>query len=216
MNRGGLFVTGTDTGVGKTHVARALARALTRGGLRVRARKPVESGWTDGERSDAARLREAAGGWEALSAVCGWRFREPVSPALAARRSGTALTVAGLAGLCRAGGAGFTLVEGAGGFLSPIAGDGLNADLARALGFPVLVVAADRLGAVNHALLTLEAVERRGLPLAGVVLNPVRPDAGGLENAREIRRLTGIEVLQTPHGADPEPALRPLLDALLA
>ncbi len=217
MNRTGspgLFVTGTDTGVGKTWVAAALARVLHRRGMRVRARKPVESGWTQAAASDAAQLREAAGAWEALDRVCRWRFPEPVSPALASRRSAAGLTVSRLAETCLAGEGGFVLVEGAGGFLSPIAEDGLNADLALVLGFPVLVVAADRLGAVNHTLLTLEAVRRRRLHVAGVVLNAVQPEAGRLENAAEIHRLAGLAVASIPHGGDPSHALVPWLDTL--
>ncbi len=212
----GVFVTGTDTGAGKTYVASALVRALHGRGLRVRARKPVESGWAGAAGSDAERLRQAAGAWEPLERVCPWRFAEPVSPALAARRMGVEMTVRDLAQACRSGGRAAVVVEGAGGFLSPIAGDGLNADLAQHLGLPVLLVAADRLGAVNHTLLTLEAMARRGLALAGVVFNAPRPDGVELMNLEEVHRLTGLEELvRVGHGEDPSGRVEPLLTPLM-
>ncbi|WP_133480219.1 dethiobiotin synthase, partial [Cognatilysobacter segetis] len=198
----GLFVTGTDTGVGKTRVATALAHALSLRGMRVRARKPVESG-VDARTGplDAQALREAAGAHEPLDRVCPLRLRAPLSPERAARLEGVQLDLDDLLASLRADADdGFVLVEGAGGFLSPIARGALNADLAQALALPVLVVAADRLGTLNHTLLTIEAVRARGLAVAAVVLNaPVAGDTREMDNAGELARWLGRPVASLPH-----------------
>ena len=197
----GLFVTGTDTGVGKTRVATALLHALCEAGVVVRARKPVESGCgeRDGERwpGDGDVLQRAAGGVDPLSIVCPLRLAAPLSPERAAAREGVSLTLDAVRDACAAGvGVGdVMLVEGAGGFLSPIADQALNADLAVALGLPVLLVAADRLGAINHTLLTAEAIRARGLVLAGVVLNTITaPAEAGIDNAADLERWLGMPV----------------------
>jgi dethiobiotin synthetase len=164
-----LFITGTDTGVGKTVVTAALAAALARGGARVRALKPVASGvplGADGE--DAALLGFAAGHVPASL----HRFVAPVSPHRAAAAEGARVDPAAVVAWVHANAGDVTLVEGAGGWEVPLAPDWRVADLGRALGWPVLVVAADRLGVLNHTLLTVAAVRAAGLPIAGVVLGP--------------------------------------------
>jgi len=197
----GLFVTGTDTGVGKTRVATALVHALCASGVVVRVRKPVESGCIEraGERwpADGDALQRAAGSVEPLSTVCPLRLAAPLSPERAAAREGVSLTLDSLREACTAGVAAddFLLVEGAGGLLSPIAAQALNADLAVALGMPVLLVAADRLGTINHCLLTVEAIRARGLELAGIVLNTIiEPAEAGIDNAADLERWLGMPV----------------------
>lgn len=202
----GLFVTGTDTGVGKTRAGAALACLLASAGRRVHVRKPVESGCPEGQEGlvpqDAEALRLAAGAIEPSTVVCRYRLRAPLSPERAAALEGRSLEVPDLLDACVAGVSreGILLVEGAGGFLSPIARGALNADLARALGLPVLIVAADRLGVINHCLLTVEAVRARGLGVAGVVLSQPAPVAPDMDNAGELRRWLGLPVLSLPHG----------------
>lgn len=203
----GYFITGTDTGVGKTRVGTALAHGLARRGLDVRVRKPAESGCpeVDGvlQPQDAEALRCAAGAHEPLERVCAVRLRAAVSPERAAAREGVALDLAHVRDACLAGAGGdVRLVEGAGGLLSPIAAGALNADLAVALGFPVLLVAADRLGVIGHVLLALEAIERRGLAVAGIVLSrphPVEADPA-MDNAADLARWSGREVHVLPQG----------------
>lgn len=195
----GLFITGTDTGVGKTHVGTALAGVLAARGWRVRARKPVESGCPrlDGELKPQDAMAYAAVTGEPLAAVCRYRLAAALSPERAARLEGMSYCLADLVAHCREGvGEGdFLLVEGAGGLLSPIAPDGLNADLALALGLPVLLVSADRLGAIHQVLVTAEAIARRGLTLAGVVLNRLTPALDpGLDNAADVRHWLGRNV----------------------
>lgn len=208
--RRGVFITGTDTGVGKTRVGAALAWELNRRGLRVRVRKPVESGCLEGPDGlvpqDALTLCEAAGGRDPLGRVCPYRLRAPLSPERAARLEGMHLTLGLLYEACVAavGPEDFLLVEGAGGFYSPMAQGALNADLAGGLGLPVLVVAADRLGTLSHMLMTVEAVRMRGLGLAGLVLNqPIPPaETGGMDNAEDLARWLRCPVLQIPHATD--------------
>ena len=200
--RKGVFVTGTDTGVGKTAVACALVRALESDGLRCAVFKPVESGCDtrDGvpTPADATRLARACRRQPPLDAVCRYRFADAVSPARAAQLAGVKLHVGDLVAACRNDGANVTVVEGAGGLLSPIASDGVNADLAVALGFAVIVVAADKLGCINHVLLTLEAAAARGLALIAVALNrdvtAVRDAA--LDNAGELSTLTPAPIVE--------------------
>ncbi|GGZ66545.1 ATP-dependent dethiobiotin synthetase BioD [Lysobacter xinjiangensis] len=221
----GFFVTGTDTGVGKTRIATAFAHALGLRGLRVQVRKPVESG-VDARTgpADAQALREAAGAHEAIDTVCALTLRAALSPERAAALEGVELPLSRLVEAARRDVAddGLLLVEGAGGFYSPIATGALNADLAAALGLPVIVVAADRLGALNHVLLTVEAVQRRGLEVAAIVLSrpaPVVDD--GMDNAADLRARLPLPVIALPHGAsstnawrDEAASLAPLVDAL--
>lgn len=200
MNRG-IFITGTDTGVGKTRVGVALAAGLIRRGLRVRVRKPVESGCAPLP-ADALALREAAGSAEPIERICPYPLAAPLSPPRAAAIAGRELGLAALTAACRAGvePGDFLLVEGAGGFLSPLASDGLNADLAVALALPVLLVAEDRLGAVHQVLASAEAIARRQLALAAVILNAARtPPDPRLENAQAVAAHLHVPILTLPH-----------------
>jgi dethiobiotin synthetase len=228
----GLFVTGTDTGVGKTQIAAALARLLAERNLAVRPRKPVESGCRrEGGRltpEDARTLQAAARTDEPLERVCPHPLEPAISPERAAALANVSLTLNDLLSACLHGVAetDFLLVEGAGGFYSPLASGVLNADLAAALSLPVLLVAADRLGAIGHTLLTVEAIRGRGLALAGVVLN--RTDSGGdprMDNAADLSRWLDLPVTVTGRfeagAADPGwmrlcPVLAPLADRLAA
>lgn len=163
----GLFVTGTDTGVGKTVVASALAAAVSRAGTAVAALKPVASGVEPGtEPEDAVMLGAAAGHRPA----CLVRLPAPLSPHRAAALAGAVVEPAAVVGWVHDRRATITVVEGAGGWQVPITPSWRMSDLAVALGWPVLVVAANRLGVLNHAVLTVEAVRARGLPVAAVVL----------------------------------------------
>ncbi|MEF8834014.1 MAG: dethiobiotin synthase, partial [Halofilum sp. (in: g-proteobacteria)] len=139
-----------------------------------------------------------------LETVTPMRLAHALSPERAAHLEGMQLTLHDLIAAARIGDAAdFFVVEGAGGFLSPLASDALNADLAVALGLPVLVVAADRLGSINHTLLTVEAIERRGLRLAGIVLNALEPDAGDdMANRDDLLGQLGGPVIPFPHGRE--------------
>ncbi|MDA3869426.1 MAG: dethiobiotin synthase [Gammaproteobacteria bacterium] len=218
----GVFVTGTDTDVGKTRIATALARQLNSQGIRVVPRKPVESGCrkSDGELipADALALQLAADYAGELPEVCAYRFEAALSPVRAARLSGKKITLAHLQRACTSEDkTSFMLVEGAGGFYSPLAEDGLNADLAEALQLPVLLVADDRLGCINQILLTTEAIEKRGLKLAAIVLNATMPQAPtGMDNAEDLRELIDTPVYSVAYDPHGEANLTDLCDRLLA
>jgi dethiobiotin synthetase len=190
----GLFVTGTDTGVGKTWVACRLAEALRREGLRVGVFKPAESG--DG--GDAAALAQAAGCMLPLSLIRPYRFKRPLAPAVAADLEGKKVS---LSLIKQAYGvvsevSDWTLVEGAGGLLVPYAKGLDGAGVAKALGLPLLIVARAGLGTINHTLLTLEAARKRRLKVLGVLLNgKVKAgDSSVRTNAQVIAKLGKVPV----------------------
>ncbi|HCJ28195.1 MAG TPA: dethiobiotin synthase [Pseudomonas sp.] len=182
------FVTGTDTEVGKTTIAAGLLHAARQSGLSTAAAKPVASGCemtTDGLRnSDALALLGECTLSMRYEAVNPFAFEPAIAPHLAAREAGVDLSVARLADPVRqmlALQADFSLVEGAGGWRVPLVGGETLSDLAMQLGLPVILVVGVRLGCINHALLSAEAIERDGLRLAGWVANIVDPSTSRLE-----------------------------------
>jgi len=192
-----LFITGTDTGVGKTFVACALARALRARGVRVAVMKPIETGVT-GEPEDALRLRAAAEDPAPLDDICPYRLRAPLAPAVAARLEGVTIDVDRLTTLIvQRVAADVLLVEGAGGLLVPIRGTTTWADLAARVLLPVLIVGANRLGTINHCALTARVASAAGLTVRGFVLSEstaVR-DESAATNADAISTLTGLRCL---------------------
>lgn len=200
----GLFITGTDTGVGKTFIGAGLARALHERGLNVQPRKPAESGCpTLGGRlcpADGMAYHAAVKASVPLEVITPYRFAAALAPPQAARLEQRSLTLDQLqhAVLEKTGGDTFLLVEGAGGFYSPLANDGLNADLAARLQLPLLLVAANRLGCINHILLSLEAAERRRLVVSHIVLNGVGDEFVEQHNLVALAGLTGIPLLPVP------------------
>jgi dethiobiotin synthase len=163
----GLFITGTDTGVGKT-VAAAALMCRYRGIVPLRYWKPIETGIELDD--DTATVRELAGCAEQEIFARGVRLPKPVSPHLAARWSGTRIDLADLAAMRVDDGAAW-IVEGAGGLLVPVNESETMADWIGLLGLPVVVVARTGLGTINHTLLTLEALRARALRVAGVLMN---------------------------------------------
>jgi dethiobiotin synthetase len=192
----GLFVTATDTGVGKTEVACAIVSEARARGVDAVGMKPAQSGAVPGEPSDADLLRAASGDVEPLDAVCPYAFAAPLAPAVAARVEGREVSFARVLEAARslASRHAAVVVEGAGGLLVPLTERETYADLAVALALPVLLVARAGLGTVNHTALTVEALRRRGLAVAAIVLNRTAPgdDPSVPHNAGEIARATGI------------------------
>ena len=207
----GLFVTATDTGVGKTFVTAMIARQLRAEGVTVGAYKPACSGAVqtpDGPVwEDVEALWTATGGAFGREWISPQRFLAPLAPPVAARAEGLAvdrrLLSEGTAWWNRR--CDVLLVEGVGGLLCPLTETETVADLAAELELPMLVIARATLGTINHTLLTIEAARSRGLRIAGVVLNEVTPagdDASVATNAEEIARRSDVPVLGVvPYGA---------------
>ena len=203
----GYFITGSDTDAGKTYVGCQIVRQLRAADILLETRKPAESGCLprdDGalETRDAAALRDANGRRESIERIAPYRLRAALAPHRAARLEGREIRLAQLVEACKLTDPGARLiVEGAGGFYSPLAEDGLNADLAMALRLPVVVVVRDRIGAVNQALMTIEAVTGRGLEVAAVVLNRVDAEIeANMDNASDLSDWCRLPVFACPHG----------------
>ena len=207
----GLFVTGTDTGVGKTLVSVALLRLAQRRGLRPIPFKPAETG-CDPHPADARALWISARRPVAEADVCLYALRLPAAPAQAAAAEGVRIDphrIAEHAAALAAKGD-LLIVEGAGGLLVPYAAGLTCADIAARLGLPLLVVARTALGTVNHTALTVREAGRASLEVAGVILNRTTEDEGPHEggNAALITELTGQRPLGTVPWLPPERAKR--------
>ncbi|WP_040259741.1 dethiobiotin synthase [Pseudomonas massiliensis] len=182
------FVTGTDTEVGKTTLSAGLLQAAKRQGLSTLGAKPVASGceWAEGalRNSDASALMAESTLKLPYEAINPYAFEPAIAPHIAAQEAGVALTAQALLAPMRkvlAEQADFTLIEGAGGWRVPLAGQDNLSDLAIALGLPVILVVGVRLGCINHAVLTAEAIARDGLQLAGWVANIIDPGTSRLD-----------------------------------
>lgn len=229
-SRCGFLVTGTDTGVGKTAVTLGLLELARTHGLDFGAMKPLESGCArddEGELvpEDATRLWEATGRVDPLDLVCPWRFADPVAPGIAALQTSTTIHWERIAEAFRElqtrhrhG----VLVEGAGGLLVPLdAGGRTVLDLAKLLDLPLVVVARNSLGTLNHTALTVATIESHGLECLGVILNgSAPPDTSTRTNREALTQFAGVEVIaEIPWSPDDPaeairmaaPALRPLL-----
>jgi dethiobiotin synthetase len=177
-------VTGTDTGVGKTVVSCMLLAALRGRGLAVAAMKPVETGVTVRDAgTDAARLRWAAGDVDAPELVCPWTYDEPLAPWVAGARARRPLDLATLddARATLERGRDALVVEGAGGLLVPFTRELAFADLVARWGLDLVVVAANRLGVLNHTMLTVREAQRRGLAVRAVALVDAADEGGVAE-----------------------------------
>ena len=225
----GLVVTGTDTGVGKTAIITRLVRLWRARGIALAALKPIASGglMRDGElvSDDTLALQAALGGEPPARLITPLVYEAPLAPNLAARAVNHLLfldeIVRGAQACIQEWPTPVThvLIEGVGGFSCPIAEDATFADLAIVLDFPVLVVARAGLGTLNHTMLTVEAIQRRGLRVAGIVLNAPSPeiesDRSRHGNPAELaRRLGGVgpivSVCYNEQALDPDPGLSSL------
>ena len=197
------FVTGTDTGVGKTLISCALLHGFAAQGKRVAGMKPVAAGCDDdGQNEDVLQLRAAgnvAVGYGQINPYC---FVPAIAPHLAAQRAGVIMQFSRIAASYHelAAQADVVIVEGAGGLLVPLNAQQNSADLVEELGLPVILVVGMRLGCLNHALLTVEAIEQRGLTLAGWVANIVDPGMAMIEqNIAALQQRIAATLLGTVH-----------------
>ena len=204
MQQRGIFITGTDTGAGKTFVTAAIAAALRASGEDVVVRKPLLTGMEEEATPESPRDNEL------LATVTGGnpdeiaplRFDPAVSPHLAADLAGVELDVPSIASatLEAAESSQVLLVEGVGGLLVPISRGASVADLATSLGLPVVIAARPGLGTISHCLLTVEALRARGLQVRGIVMGPWPDEPSEVEqdNLRTVAEATGIPVVTIP------------------
>ncbi len=201
MNKG-FFITGTDTEIGKTHFTVQLVRALRARGERVAVMKPVASGARriDGalRNDDALALLDAAGNTQPYATCNPWCFEPPIAPHTAAALAGVRIDLDHIATLAArlARDADRLVVEGVGGWRVPLDGEHDVAALARRLGLPVILVVGLRLGCLNHALLTAEAIRHDGVPFFGWVANRIDPEARHVEEMIDtLRQRIGAPLL---------------------
>lgn len=182
------FIAGTDTGVGKTLITSALVHRYAQAGLRSVGMKPVAAGcdWQDGHllSEDVVQLVAASNVAVDLDLINPYAFVPPIAPHIAAEKAGVSieLPVIRQAYETLQAEVDSVMVEGVGGFCVPLGADIDTADLAQALGLPVLLVVGMRLGCINHAMLTLEAIQARGLRLSGWVANCIDPEMAALDD----------------------------------
>jgi dethiobiotin synthetase len=212
MSAHGIFIAGTDTGVGKTEVALALVRAAVARGQRVAVLKPVASGahaTPAGERNDdALRLMQAANTEASYEQVNPYCLRAAASPHIAAAEQGVIIESPRIAQLARrrAAGCDWLVIEGAGGWRTPIGAGQTMAEVAKSVAQPVLLVVGLRLGCLNHAALTVEAIQRDGLQIAGWVGNLIAGEMSYVqENLHALTSIVGAEPAATVrYGATPD------------
>jgi len=200
----GIFVTGTDTEIGKTTITAGLAAVLKKRGIDAGVMKPISAGG----RADAELLRRAASSDQSLDIINPIFLRDPLSPNIAAKREERVLDLAPVFDafdrLSKVHD--YLLVEGVGGLLVPIADDFLVADLAAHFDLPLLIVARAALGTINHTLLTIEAAEARGLQINGVIYNtllPGGPDVSAQMSREVVTRISGVPSAGTvPYDTD--------------
>ncbi len=205
------FITGTDTGVGKTSFTCALLQVLSQDFPDLAGLKPVASGAGATHRGllseDTQRIAAALDVDPFNTPITGWTFPDPVAPPLAARRVGGTLDLESIVAFVRAQTRPerMLLVEGVGGLLCPLTERETVADLIATLGMPSIVVSRRSLGMLNHTLLTLEVAAKRGLPVVGVVVSETTPPTSLAEatNLEELQRYTNVPILgKLPHGGE--------------
>lgn len=208
----GIFITGTDTGVGKTYVAAGIAHELKSRGLDVGVMKPAETGC--GQRngrlipSDALRLMKAASVRDALADVNPYRFSKPLAPAAAAGLQGKRIDPGKILHAFRTLSRKheFMIVEGAGGIMVPLTERYCYLDLAADLGLPVVIIARPGLGTINHTLLTIAALKERMLNISGVIINYAENRKPGLAERTSpamIEKISGVRILGiVRHGSE--------------
>ena len=194
----GVFITGTDTGVGKTVITAALAWTLIQAGKKVAVMKPVQTGTGLPGPTDIEYVESVLGTKYEPDDVCIYRFRDPISPLAASALAGIKIDTAKIdkafRTLCSKHDT--VIVEGAGGLLVPIREDYLMADLASDLCLPLLIVTRPGLGTLNHTALTVESARKRGLDVIGIVINrfPTSPGLAERTNPELIARMTGVPI----------------------
>ncbi len=218
----GVFITGTDTNVGKTWVGVKIIKELKNFQITLKVRKPVESGWPEEiNNSDAWKLANAAGQVDYLDDVCPFRFKAAISPERAAKLENKVLTLNEIVQSIHSDNdheEQFLYIEGAGGFYSPLCSDSLNSDLAQKLGLPVVVIVDNRLGCINQALLVVDAIRQHGLEIKAIVLNDVddkRISIEGMDNFADLKRYLSLPIIHLKHHDESNEAIKKLCSLLV-
>ena len=195
----GIFVTGTDTGVGKTVVSAALAWALKGSGKRLAIIKPVQTGTNSGGLMDIEFTQSVIKTNYPVDAICPYRFSLPLAPSVASRLAGEQIDLKKINSAFQnlSSNHDVVIVEGAGGLLVPITDNYLMSDMARDLGLHLIIVARPDLGTLNHTLLTTESARHRGLKILGIVINkfPLTPGIAERTNLGLILEMTGVPIV---------------------
>ena len=199
----GIFITGTDTAVGKTLIAGAMAGVWAKSGKRIGVMKPVESGCVRSDNGlqpqDALFLKEMSSSTDDLDLISPYRFEQPLAPRRAAELEGIEIDLKKIERIYRQ--LEYThdlmLVEGAGGLLAPVYKTFTVADLIKLLDIPLVVVAKNSLGTINHTLLTVEYARSNGLTVLGIIINNLisSPDSSSETNPQIIKELSGFPLL---------------------
>jgi dethiobiotin synthetase len=220
----GLFIAGTDTGAGKTFVAGGLVGFFHQRGVRVGVMKPVESGCerlADGlHPQDGVFLQKMSASTDDLEKIVPYRLEHPLTPSVAAELEDVVIDLEAIQTIYqqRAAQYDLMLVEGVGGLLTPLYKGSTSVDLIRLLAIPLIVVARNALGTINHTLLTVEHARQSGLTVVGVILNccSPNPDVSMETNHRVIRELSGVPFLgEVPFFSHPEETDSVALAALI-
>jgi len=197
----GFFITGSDTNVGKTYIACQIAKELVNKNINVIPRKPIESGCKKINNelipADAQQLMLASQYKLGIDEVCRYRFEPALSPAQAAKLSQQKISLADLKDACETHSHlnnDFLIVEGAGGFFSPLCENALNADLAVELNLPVVIVVEHKLGCINQALLTINAAKKYSLNIHSIILNSRLSNDNLKQNIEEIKQFIDIDI----------------------
>jgi dethiobiotin synthetase len=209
---GGFFITGTDTDVGKTYVSGCLALSLREQGYCVTPRKPIASGCllqSDGSLlcEDAFFLQQSTNTNDTLQTICPYQFESAISPHTAIKQANLNIRISNLVKACDVPDKEFALVEGAGGFYSPLALDGLNKDLAVELAYPVILVVANRLGCINQTLLSIAAIEQAGLRLHAIIINQPKDTNPPQNHALGLADFTDIATFKVHYAKDGLPVV---------
>lgn len=200
------FITATGTGIGKTFITAAVTRQLIAQGRKVRALKPVISGFVAGEENDSTILIRAQGGRD-IEAVSPWRFAAPLAPDTAAKREGRSLDFAALVEFCREAIAGeeITLIEGVGGVMVPLDARHTVLDWIAALNIPAVLVTGSYLGTISHTLTSFAVLQARRIPVRRIIMNGSEESPMPLaETAETIARFCGMQPVVIPRLADPD------------
>ena len=200
----GIFIAGSDTGVGKTTFACKLISQLTSDGIDVAPRKPVESGCRRNSESGKLIAKDADAMAYAMSnpppseQICPYRFAEAISPARAGTLNNVRLSIEDLYKACQCSKDEFAIVEGAGGLFSPLAYQCNNADLAKKINMPLILIVADKLGCINHTLLSLFAAEAMKIKVLAVVVNYISSDDKNddMDNFEDLKALCNVPLFK--------------------